>query len=210
MVEMKDVCLNIGGKQLFNSLSFIAKEGDIFCISGAEGCGKSSLLRTFIGLQQPTSGFVSIDGELITPLSAPYFRKQIAYLPQDLNLQATTVADLFNTLATLRTNTARQLSRNKLLTDWQQLDVAGNMWNQPLQNINRSTLQRILLSITVAPIKSILLLDEPASEQDDKGAKLVKNYISRLRNEQSIIIIATNDSQITSICNKHIVLENQS
>ncbi|HEY9550884.1 MAG TPA: ATP-binding cassette domain-containing protein, partial [Prevotella sp.] len=75
MLEMKDVCLKIGKKQLFNALSFVVKEGDTFCISGEQGCGKTSVLRMVMGMLLPNSGYITMDYECITPLSASYFRQ---------------------------------------------------------------------------------------------------------------------------------------
>ncbi|WP_315579037.1 ATP-binding cassette domain-containing protein [Hoylesella oralis] len=210
MLEMKEVCLNMGGKQLFNSLSFTVKEGDTLCVSGLKGCGKTTLLRTFMGLQQAESGYTTIDGELITPLSAAYFRQKMAYLPQDLRLQGTTVAELFMTFAALHANEKQQFSKNKLFADWKQLGVDNGMWGRKLSDIDSSTLQRILLSVATAPIRSMFLLDEPTSEQDDDGAERIKKYLTALKNDTSIMIIATNDERIKDIFNKHIVLGNQS
>lgn len=56
----------------------------------------------------------------------------------------------------------------------------------------------------------MFLLDEPTSEQDDDGAERIKNYLTALKNNTSIMIIATNDERIKDIFNKHIVLGNQS
>ena len=56
------------------------------CIRGTKGAGKTTLLRAVLGFIGVDGGHISIDGELLTPQSAPYFRKQMAYVPQHLSL----------------------------------------------------------------------------------------------------------------------------
>ena len=58
--------------------------GGVLAISGEQGSGKTTLLRALLGFIATDEGHISIDGELLTPLSAPYFRRQTAYVPQRL------------------------------------------------------------------------------------------------------------------------------
>ncbi len=82
MLELLDV--KIG--QLIRSLSMAIGDGQQLSIVGPTGSGKTTLLRAILGFIPIDSGYISIDGELLTPLSAPYFRKQMAYVPQRLSL----------------------------------------------------------------------------------------------------------------------------
>lgn len=82
ILELLDV--NIG--QLIRSLSLAIGDGQQLSIMGPTGSGKTTLLRAILGFIPIDSGYISIDGELLTPLSAPYFRKQMAYVPQRLSL----------------------------------------------------------------------------------------------------------------------------
>ena len=82
MLELLDV--KIG--QLIRSLSLAIGDGQQLSIVGPTGSGKTTLLRAILGFIPIDSGCISIDGEMLTPLSAPYFRKQMAYVPQRLSL----------------------------------------------------------------------------------------------------------------------------
>ena len=83
MLELKDVTLTLGERRLFEKLSLIAPSGQMTCITGPADCGKTALVQVMLGFLLPDEGLVSIDGELLTPLSAPAFRKMMAYLPQE-------------------------------------------------------------------------------------------------------------------------------
>ena len=88
MIEVKDATIAVGGKTLAEGLSFMAKDGQLTCITGEEGVGKTTLLRTLIGLLPVAQGFVSVDGELLTVDSAQAFRSLMIYLPQEMRLLA--------------------------------------------------------------------------------------------------------------------------
>ena len=82
MLELKDASLTIGGRQLFHRLSLMGMDGQLTCITGAPGSGKTALLQVMLGFLPLDEGLVCIDGELLTPLSAPVFRRLVAYVPQ--------------------------------------------------------------------------------------------------------------------------------
>ena len=88
MIEVKDATIAVGGKTLAEGLSFMAKDGQLTCITGEEGVGKTTLLRTLIGFLPVAQGFVSVDGELLTVDSAQAFRSLMIYLPQEMRLLA--------------------------------------------------------------------------------------------------------------------------
>ena len=82
MLEVKDATIAFAGRILATGLSFMARDGQITCVTGPEGSGKTTLLRTLMGFLPVSSGFVSVDGELLTVKSSQAFRRMMAYLPQ--------------------------------------------------------------------------------------------------------------------------------
>ena len=82
MLELHNVTI---GQQI-RGLSATVSEGNVLSIMGSQGKGKTTLLRALMGFVSIDGGHISIDGELLTPLSAPWFRKQMAYVPQHLEV----------------------------------------------------------------------------------------------------------------------------
>lgn len=82
MLEIKDGALSVGGRCLFARLSFVVNDGQLVCVTGSKGVGKTMLARALVGLVPLSEGFINVDGSLLTALSAPAFRQFMAYLPQ--------------------------------------------------------------------------------------------------------------------------------
>ena len=79
MLELHNVTIG----ELIRGLSVTIADGQTV---GLQGTGKTTLLRALVGLIPISGGHISIDGELLTPQSATYFRRFMAYVPQQLSL----------------------------------------------------------------------------------------------------------------------------
>lgn len=79
MLELNNVTIG----ELIRNLSVTVGDGQTV---GLQGTGKTTLLRAIVGLIPISEGHISIDGELLTPQSASYFRRFMAYVPQQLSL----------------------------------------------------------------------------------------------------------------------------
>ena len=82
LLELHNVTI---GQQI-RGLSATVGDGKVLSITGSQGKGKTTLLRTLLGFLPVDEGYISIDGELLTLRSAPWFRKQMAYVPQHLEV----------------------------------------------------------------------------------------------------------------------------
>ena len=86
MLEVKDATIAIGERTLATGLSFTARDGQLTCVTGSAGSGKTTLIRTLMGFLPVKEGFVSVDGELLTVRSAHAFRTMMVYLPQQMQM----------------------------------------------------------------------------------------------------------------------------
>ena len=82
-LETKQLTVSYGECRILNNLEFALREGTITAIMGRNGVGKTTLLKSLIGLLSPNSGEIILEGESVTHLSADKrARKGIAYVPQ--------------------------------------------------------------------------------------------------------------------------------
>jgi len=78
MLEAQKLAARRGFARLFSGLSFRVDAAEAIVVSGANGTGKTTLLRIIAGLTTPASGALAWNGELVKPL-APEFRRLVAY-----------------------------------------------------------------------------------------------------------------------------------
>ena len=78
---------------LFRNLSISIKPGEIYCISGANGNGKTTLSKIFLGILEPKSGEVLIDGTNLNKLSLKWWKRQVAYIPQNPEILKSSIMD---------------------------------------------------------------------------------------------------------------------
>lgn len=90
MLELKEASLTVDGRTWFTRLSFVAAEGRLTCVTGPSG--KTALAGVLLGFTPLTEGYISIDGSLLTPQSAPVFRQLMAYVPQEQQVEPCDVA----------------------------------------------------------------------------------------------------------------------
>ena len=79
MISIDNLKVEFGVKPLFDNVSFVVNDNDRIALMGKNGAGKSTMLKIISGLQEPTSGTVSVSKDTT-----------VGYLPQVMNLQDST------------------------------------------------------------------------------------------------------------------------
>ena len=205
-VEMKDASLALEGKNLFHNLSFVVSGGEMLCVMGESGCGKTTLLRCILGFQPLDEGAVSIGGTELTPLSAEYMRSMMAYIPQEMNLPCNTVAELVALPYQLRVNRDKRFSKEALMDQWQRLRLDEALYGKQLSEVSGGERQRIMLSMVGMLDKKVVLVDEPTSALDVESSLLVAGYLQGLAKRGTAIIAVSHDRAFAGQCDKTLML----
>lgn len=82
MVKVENLSFSYGQEEVLREISFVARSGELLCILGSNGVGKSTLFRCVLGLLPGYRGKVTIDGTSTKHLSAREMAKLVAYIPQ--------------------------------------------------------------------------------------------------------------------------------
>ena len=198
----------MGEQVLLGGLSFSADDGEVVCITGESGCGKTSLLRAILGFIPLHEGHISIDGELLTPAAAGEFRKYMAYVPQDLAMPMETVGEMVKMPFALKANISTPFSKARLMEEWQKLDLAPELYDKKVSELSGGQRQRIFISTLGLLQKSIVLADEPTSALDAHTTALVLNYLKVLAAKGATVITVSHDPTFASACDKKILILN--
>ena len=204
MLEIKNVKIKFGDKTLLGGLSFSAEDGQVVCICGDSGYGKTSLLRAILGFLPLEEGHVSIDGELLTPAAAGEFRKFMAYVPQDLAMPMETVVEMVKMPFALKANISTPFSKKRLMEEWQKLDLDSELYDKKVSELSGGQRQRIIISTLGLLQKPIVLADEPTSALDAHTTALVLNYLKVLAAKGATVITVRHDPTFASACDKKI------
>ena len=206
MLEIKNVKIKFGDKTLLGGLSFSAEDGQVVCICGDSGYGKTSLLRAILGFLPLEEGHVSIDGELLTPAAAGEFRKFMAYVPQDLAMPRETVEEMVKMPFALKANISTPFSKKRLMEEWQKLDLDSELYDKKVSELSGGQRQRIIISTLGLLQKPIVLADEPTSALDAHTTALVLNYLKALASKGATVITVSHDPAFANGCDKKVII----
>uniref|UniRef100_A0AB33J2S0 Urea ABC transporter ATP-binding subunit UrtE n=2 Tax=unclassified Prevotella TaxID=2638335 RepID=A0AB33J2S0_9BACT len=204
MLEIKDPSLTLGGRELLRPHhSFIVHEGEILCVTGDKGSGKTALLRALMGLQPLDSGFVNTDGDLLDERSAPYLRREMGYVPQCLDLPHETVEQLIKEYLGMQVNALQPVDREQLLAQWRAMGIDKAYWQKRVEDVPRGMLQWILVSLIAVTKKKYVLVDE---WDVALNRQLVMMALRQMADNGAAVVVVSNDGTIYSGCQKHIAL----
>ena len=190
-----------------NNTSFEIEKGELICILGPSGAGKTTCLNILGGMDRLTSGNVIVDGKIINDLNEKqlikYRRNDIGFVFQFYNLiQNMTVIE--------NVELATQLCKNSLDPS-DILDKVGlkNRKNNFPAQLSGGEQQRVAIARAICKNPKLLLCDEPTGALDYKtGKQILKLLQDTCRNEQMTVIIITHNSAISPMADKVIKFKN--
>lgn len=196
MLQLKDVTIKYGEKTVINHLSLDVDRGQLVCICGESGCGKTSLLNAIMGFVA-FEGEILIDGIQVSHTNIDSIRRMIAYVPQELALPQETVKEMIYLPFSLKANHQKDYSDEKVLKEWEFLNLDRSILEKRTTEISGGQRQRVMLSVAGLLHKKLILVDEPTSALDPESAQLVLRYFRYLiDNENVTIVVASHHKAI--------------
>lgn len=204
MLELKNVAFSHSGRLLQQGLSFVAERGKVTAVSGPSGCGKTTMLRAILGFHPVDKGFISIDGELVTALSAQAFRQLVAFVPQELSFPQDRVKDLVELPFRLKANSPLPFSRERVMDQWHRLGLDSSLYDKRLSDISGGERQRIMIANLGLLGKPLVLVDEPTAALDPQSASLVATFLQELALKGAAVLAVTHSTEF--VCDNRVLL----
>jgi len=179
------------GLKALDQVDLSVKNGEYLLIAGQNGAGKSTLVKHFLGLLKPTGGEVVIGGAPTASYEVSDLAKRIGYVAQNPDNQ------IFNTSVEKEVSFAlRNLKYPEEETSLRvdeslsAMDLSGVRGEHPL-SLPRGDRARVVIAAILALRPEIIILDEPTTGQDYKGAKFILDVSKKLNEMGKTIIVVT-------------------
>jgi len=201
--DVREVSFAYDGKQpALEQVSFQVREGESLAILGANGCGKSTLMKLLDGLYFPNKGSIHIFGEALSEAALREddfnysFRRRVGLVFQDTDVQLFSASVLDEVaFAPLQLGISREEVEGRVEAALQDLRIEG-LRNRPPHRLSGGEKRRVALASLLSLDPQIWLLDEPTSGLDPRSQGWLVDFILKLRAEGRTVITATHDLDV--------------
>lgn len=186
IVSVQDFSLRIGDKQIVEQLDFEVFPGEVFAFLGANGSGKTSTIRSLLGIYTASTGKLLVNGKRLTPENGGI----VGYLPEERGLytraKVIDVMTYFGELKGMDRDDAREFS----LAFLKKVDLADKA-NVKVKKLSGGQQQKVQLGVAIMGDPKLLILDEPTKGLDPMNRKLLLDIVEDLQQKGVAVIYIT-------------------
>ena len=212
VIGIKNLTFSYPGQttSVLNNITLDIAAGEKVGIIGPVGSGKTTLGKLMLGLYEPTSGMVTMDGTDIRQIDPAELRHFLGYVPQDIVLFKGTVRDNI-------TMGVRDIDDQSVL---QAAEIAGvsefvkkhpSGFDMEVEEFERGLSggqrQSVAMARAILLDPPVLVLDEPTSNMDNRSEIRLKSYLAKAVTEKTVVLI-THRASLLDMVNRLIVIDN--
>ena len=204
IVRIQDFSLKISGKTIVDDISFDVQPGEVFALLGANGSGKTSTIRSLLGIYQPTTGTLEIAGERYTPDNAQI----VGYLPEERGLYVRSgVLDTMIYFGELK-GFSREFARDFSISFLERVGLSDKATTK-IKKLSGGQQQKIQLGVAVMGDPKLLILDEPTKGLDPVNRKLLLDIVDELKTKGTAVIYITHlMEEVERLADRLIIIKN--
>jgi putative ABC transport system ATP-binding protein len=202
IVEVRDICKTFNAEtsepiRVLNNLNLDVEEGEFVALMGPSGSGKTTLLNLIAGLDSPTSGSITIGGEVISEMNeselARWRTRNVGFVFQFYNLLPVLTAMENVELPLLLLPMTGAERKAKVKNALEIVGLGDRMSHRP-GKLSGGQCQRVGIARAIVTDPTIVVCDEPTGALDAKSADTALNLLNLLRTELGkTIIMVTHD-----------------
>ena len=197
MIEIKNIYKKFGKLEVLNNINLSFKKGECIALIGPNGCGKTTLIKSILGMVIPTKGDILFDQKSI--LKEFKYRENIGYMPQIGRYpDYMTVGQIIEMIKKIRSS--EQVLDEDLIKSFELEKIV----EKQMRTLSGGTTQKVSATLAFLFNPEVLILDEPTAGLDPLASEILKDKIIKEKEKGKLILITSHllselDDLITQI-----------
>lgn len=184
MIQIENLHKTFGKLQVLNSIHLEMREGECIALIGPNGCGKTTLIKSILGLVVPDKGKILVNNE---PIAHGYqYRQHIGYMPQigryPDNMSIGQIMDMIKAIRGSSASTDEDLLKAFKLE---------SMFYKKMRTLSGGTTQKVSATLAFLFNPPVLILDEPTAGLDPLASEILKEKIRFEKRNNKLIVITS-------------------
>jgi iron complex transport system ATP-binding protein len=192
LMNVIDASFSYGVGDIFRGISFSVSPGELFCLLGPNGCGKTTLLDCMLGSLKLKAGDICLNGASITGMRSGQLARQVAYVPQKHDRTFPyTVRDIVKMGRAAYIGLFGTPSRADEAAADEALETVGiaHLRQRPYTQISGGESQLVMIARALAQATPMIIMDEPTAHLDFRHELVIMETVARLVRETGIAVI---------------------
>ncbi len=184
MIEIQNLSKRFGKLQVLNNVSLKLNKGECVALIGPNGCGKTTLIKSILGMVVPDSGTILFNQKPIN--KDVTYRNHIGYMPQIGRYpENMSIGQVIHMIKDIRKSSTAE--DNELMHTYQ----LESLSDKKMRTLSGGTTQKVSATIAFMFNPDVLILDEPTAGLDPIAAELLKEKIIKEKEKGKLIIITS-------------------
>jgi len=184
MIQVCNISKNFGKLKVLNQVNLTCNEGECIALIGPNGCGKTTLIKSILGMVIPTEGIISYKGKNIAKDFE--YRKHIGYMPQigryPDNMKIGQIIEMIKEIRQSESELDETLLNEFRLKD---------LFNKRMSTLSGGTTQKVSATLAFLFNPEVLILDEPTAGLDPLASEILKEKIISEKKKGKLVLITS-------------------
>jgi Cu-processing system ATP-binding protein len=197
MIQIQNISKSFGRLEVLKNVDLSFNKGECIALIGPNGCGKTTLIKSILGMVIPSAGTILFDGQ---PIANEFqYRENIGYMPQigryPDNMTIGQIIEMIKHIRNIKTPLDEDLLKA--------FDLE-KIYNKQMRTLSGGTTQKVSATLAFLFSPDVLILDEPTAGLDPLASELLKEKIIREKEKGKLILITSHllselDDMVTQI-----------